>query len=49
MPKIKSQGETIEVFTLMISEIVNKKVKISPTLKTCDMSDILHPIVQLRL
>jgi len=39
MPKYKSQGGTIGVFTLMIPEIASQKVKISSTLKTCDMSD----------
>jgi hypothetical protein len=34
------QAETIKVFTLMISDIACQKVKISSTLKTCDMSDI---------
>jgi hypothetical protein len=41
MLKLKSQGEEIKVFTLMIPEIANQMVKISPTLKTCDMSR--HP------
>jgi len=40
MPKYKSQGGTIGVFTLMIPEIANQKVKISSTSKTLDMSDI---------
>ena len=41
MPKFKSQGEKIKVFTLMIPEIANQMVKISSASKTCDMSDIL--------
>jgi len=41
MPKFKSQGEKIKVFTLMIPEIANQMVKISSTLKSCDMSDFL--------
>ena len=40
MPKIKSQGEIIRVFTLMIPGIASQIVKISYVLKTCDMSDI---------
>ena len=36
---MKDQGETISVFTLMISEIANQKVKISSTAKTGDKSD----------
>ena len=47
MPKFKSQGEKIKVFILMIPEIANQKVEISPTLKTCDMSDILLVLVVL--
>jgi hypothetical protein len=39
MPKFRSQGEKIGVFTLMIPEIANQMVKISSTLKTGDMSD----------
>jgi hypothetical protein len=38
MPERKSQGETVGIFILMIPEIANQKVKISSTLKTCDMS-----------
>jgi hypothetical protein len=37
---INCQGGTIGIFTLMIPEIANQMVKISSTLKTCDMSDI---------
>jgi hypothetical protein len=44
MPERKSQGETVGIFILMISEIANQKVEISSTLKTCDMSDILQSI-----
>jgi len=36
---INCQGEIIGIFTLMIPEIANQMVKISSTLKTCDMSD----------
>jgi hypothetical protein len=39
MPKYKSQGGTIGVFTLMIPEIACQKVKLSSNPKTCDMSD----------
>jgi hypothetical protein len=38
MPEFKTQGEKFEFFTLMIPEIANQKVKISPASKTCDMS-----------
>jgi len=34
-----NQGEAISVFTLMILEIAIQKIKISPTSKTCNMSD----------
>jgi hypothetical protein len=37
---MKDQGETISVFTLMISEIANQKVKISSTAKTGDKSEV---------
>ncbi len=40
MPKYKSQGGTIGVFTLMISEIANQKVEISSASKTRDKSDV---------
>jgi hypothetical protein len=41
MPKFRSQGEIIRVFTLMICpEIASQIVKISYFLKTCDMSDL---------
>jgi hypothetical protein len=36
---MKSQGETIGVFTLIISEIATQKVEISSILKTSDKSD----------
>jgi hypothetical protein len=36
----KSQGETVRIFTLIISEIATRKVKISAGRKICDISDI---------
>lgn len=37
-----SQDETVSVFTLMISEIFNQKVKISSTAKSGDKSEIFE-------
>jgi hypothetical protein len=40
MPEPKTQGETVFLnFTLIISEIVGWKGKISTMVKTCDKSD----------
>jgi len=39
---INCQGGTIGIFTLMIPEIANQMVKISSTLKTCDISDFQY-------
>jgi hypothetical protein len=47
IPERKRQGETLGIFTLMILEIANQIVKISSTLKTCDMSRIFQPIVAI--
>ena len=49
MPKFKTQGEKVEFFTLMIPEIVNQKVEISATFKTCDMSRPISKIYKLQI
>jgi len=43
-----NQGEAISVFTLMILEIANQKMKISSISKTTDKSDILALIAYLQ-
>ena len=40
MPEHKSQGETVRIFTLIISEIAARKVQLSSAHETGDMSDI---------
>ena len=47
MEAVWDRAKTCEVFTLMIPKIVHQKVEISPTLKTCDMSDIHLALVVL--